>query len=59
LERPDVGSEDLFQVLETPDVGIPHELEVVIMDETVEENIQIRQGGAGQQGRDKEEGAAV
>jgi hypothetical protein len=34
-------------------------LEVIVMDETVEQNIQIREGGAGQQSRHKEDGAAV
>jgi hypothetical protein len=59
LERPDVGGKDLFEVLETPDVGILHDLPVVVIDETIEQNVQIRQGGAGQHGHDKEEGTAV
>jgi hypothetical protein len=54
-----VGGEDLFEVLETLDVGILHHLGVVVIDETVEQNAQIRQGGAGEQGRDKEDGAVV
>ena len=58
-ERPDVGGKDLFEVPETPHVGVLDELVVVVMDEAVDQNVQIRQGGAGQQGRDKRDGAAL
>ena len=41
-------------MLETPDVGILQQLGVVVVDKSVEQNVQIRQGSAGQQGRDQE-----
>jgi hypothetical protein len=46
-------------VLEIADVGILHDLKIIVIDETVEQNAYVRQGSAGDQARDKKGGDAV
>jgi hypothetical protein len=51
-EGPNVGGKDFLQVPEAADVGIQHHLAVVVIDKTVEQNVEIRQSGAGDEGGD-------
>lgn len=58
-ERRDIGGENLFQIMEAPDVRILQHLVMVIIDKTIQKSVEIRKGGTGHNGRDKEYAGAV